>query len=246
MSEKKCDFDCEGPDCNCQNFSMRKADQNKATTFYIACVLLLISASIFVVLASLINNKILDIMLIFVVIVDFALFFLMISNLPDDYDMTCTEYKVFYRDIGIPRLKRKYVFVIDVLIAAVPIMLFVWDIAHTGVAIQSGVDINDEVYFMYLFYLWAWTLRAQGILDAFLITVGLTLFFIEVIIWFKRRGGDLCTAYLDDIPIMGIDEIERRFQTLEVDYWEDITKNREKKWEDWKNQFKPKKKDDGI
>lgn len=245
MKEIKCDFDCEGDDCNCQRFSMRKADQNKATWFYIFSVLLLVGASIFVVLASIIDDMLLDILLIGVVIVDFSLFFLMFSNLPQEYDITCTEYKVYYRDIGIPRLKRKYVFVIDVLIAAVPIMLFVWDIAHTIEAIQNGVGIDDEVYFMYIIYVFGWTLRAQGVLDALLLSVGVFLFFLEVIIWFIHRGGNLCSAYFDDVPI-GLDEIERRFQTLDGDYWADLEKQRKESWENFKNKFKPKPADDGI
>lgn len=250
MTSKECDFECEGPDCNCETFYMRKADQNRATFFYVACVWLLVGAAVFVVLASIINDKLWDLILIFVSVVDFILFFLIFSNLPEEYDITCTEYKVYFRDIGIPRLKRKYVFAIDVLIAAVPIMIFVWDIFHTVVAIQSGVLSDDEVLFMYFWYLPDWTLRAQGVFDAIVLSLGLFLFVIEVVIWFTMRQGNLCSAYFDDIPVAGINEMERRFQELETNYWEDINRKNKENWEKTKqsfsNAFKGKNRNDGI
>lgn len=225
--DKHCDFECIGDECICKPFTMRKTDQHKAMLFYIACVALLIGASAFIVLAVLLPNPILCFVLLFVSFVNFTLFFLMASNLPSEYNVTCTEYKVFFRDIGIPRLKRKYVFLIDVLIAAIPLMFFVWDIGHTIDAIQNGISANNEVLFMYFWYVDGWTLRAQGFWDVWLAFVGLFLFIIEMVVWFGIRKGNLCSTQVDDIPIFGLNELQRRMKKLGEEGWDN-----EPKWKE--------------
>jgi hypothetical protein len=117
-------------------------------------------------------------------------------------------------------MKRKYVMVIDIMIAAVPLMFVVWDVSHTIAYISAGVGPSDEILFMYFWPLDDWNMIAQGWLDFWWALLGLILFVSEFVVWFDLRGGNLCSARFDDVPFPLIGDYERRVETLPDYYWE--------------------------
>lgn len=221
-----CEFECEGDEeCNCDSFQLTTPEKNRSKFLYIGSVGLLILTALILTLMSIFDSVLIDFTLVILGAGAFLVIFVIAVNIPLKYHRICVSHKVYYKDIGVPRIQRKYVFVIDVLIAAVPLMIFIWDITHTIIYVANGTTLSDDIPFCYVideFWIWdEWNLIAQGWLDFGLASVGIFLFIVEVWVWFDKRDANLCTARFDDIPVLSVDEIEERVKKTDGHYLEE-------------------------
>jgi hypothetical protein len=136
----------------------------------------------------------------------FTFGFLLALKTPREYRRTCTEFKVLFADIAFPRLKRMYVLLLDILVAALPLMLGGWGLVQGMSRLLEGQGPHDPAPAFYLIPLdflevlgWKWEISEQMIVDLVLLMTGLFFTFLELFVWFGRRRGDLCGVEPEDL-----------------------------------------------